>query len=85
MYYAYVLRSTKRNILYKGSTADLHTRLLQHNSGLVSFTSKFLPWELIYHEAFATRAEAMRREKFFKSGAGREWLKSVAAQSAGSI
>jgi putative endonuclease len=33
------------------------------------------PWRLIYSEEHATRSEAMKREKFLKSGQGREWIK----------
>jgi predicted GIY-YIG superfamily endonuclease len=32
-------------------------------------------WHLIYSEELATRSEAMQREKFLKSGQGREWIK----------
>jgi putative endonuclease len=81
MFYTYVLRSLKKNILYKGSTENLNQRLEQHNNGLVTFTSKFKPWKFVYHETFTTRAEAMAREKFFKSGKGREWLKNVIEKS----
>ena len=76
MYYSYVLRSLKNGILYKGSTQDIENRLSTHNSGVVNFTSKHLPWELILSEKFETRAEAMKREKWYKTGVGREWIKS---------
>jgi putative endonuclease len=36
-----------------------------------TYTSKFRPWELIYFETFATRAEAMKREKQLKTSQGR--------------
>jgi putative endonuclease len=75
MYYTYVLRSLQNGVLYKGQTDDLKSRLLIHNSGLVSYSKRYLPWELVYFEEFETRAEAMAREKFFKTGAGRDWLK----------
>ena len=77
IYYAYVLRSTVKDILYKGSTEDLQRRLLEHNSGMVNFTSKYLPWELVYWETFPTRTEAIKREKFFKSGKGRALLREL--------
>ena len=75
MYFAYILRSEINGMLYKGSTQDLEARLLQHNGGLVKFTSKYRPWKLVYFEKFNSRSEAMAREKYFKSGAGRDWLK----------
>ncbi|HLB28931.1 MAG TPA: hypothetical protein VJM69_02235 [Dehalococcoidia bacterium] len=31
-----------------------------------------MPWELVYVEDFATGIEARRRERFLKSGRGRE-------------
>ncbi len=75
IYYTYVLRSTVKDILYKGSTEDLQRRLQEHNSGIVNFTSKYMPWELVYWETFPTRSDALKREKFFKSGKGRAFLR----------
>ena len=75
MYYSYVLRSLKNGILYKGSTENIENRLEIHNLGLVKFTSKYLPWELVITEEFSTRAEAMKREKWYKTGVGRDWIK----------
>jgi len=51
-YYSYVLRSIKNGILYKGSTENSEQRLKSHNSGMVNFTSKHLPWELVLFEEF---------------------------------
>jgi len=78
-YYSYVLRSLKNGILYKGSTESIEKRLLSHNSGLVNFTSKHLPWEMVLFEEFETRTEAIKREKWYKTGAGREWIKKQLA------
>ena len=75
-YYSYVLRSTKNGILYKGSTQNLEKRLQTHNSGKVKFTSKNIPWELVVSEEFSTRSEAVKREKWYKSGVGRDWINS---------
>jgi putative endonuclease len=58
---------------------DLSSRIRQHNNGLVNYTSKYCPWKLVYFEEFETRAEAMRREMFFKSGKGREFLRGILA------
>jgi putative endonuclease len=32
-------------------------------------------WQLIYSEEFSTRSQAMKKEKFLKSGQGREWIR----------
>jgi putative endonuclease len=73
-YYSYVLRSEKNGVLYKGSTDDLEKRIKTHNAGKVKFSSKYLPWKLILSEEFETSAEAMRREKWYKTGVGRDWI-----------
>jgi len=75
-YYSYVLRSQKNGILYKGSTDNPDKRLIYHNQGKVTFTSRHVPWELVLIEEFATRSEAMNREKWYKTGVGRDWIKS---------
>jgi putative endonuclease len=74
-YYSYVLRSMKNEILYKGSTDDIEKRIQTHNAGKVKYSSKHLPWELVLSEEFETRTEAMKREKWYKTGVGREWIK----------
>ncbi len=74
MFYVYVLRSQKNGHLYKGQTSDISKRLEMHNSGLVRYTKRYLPWVLVYHEIYTTRAEAMQREAYLKTGAGRDWL-----------
>jgi putative endonuclease len=79
-YFVYVLRNDTVGRLYVGHTDDLTRRLAEHN-GLSAnpnrYTGKFAgDWRLIYHEEFATRAAAMSREKWLKSGVGRSWLDS---------
>ena len=36
----------------------------------------YLPFRLAYFEEFQTREEAVKREKYFKSAAGRRFLKT---------
>lgn len=75
MYYVYILQSTVTGKLYKGSTEDLKERFNNHNRGKVSSTKKGKPWKLIYYEAFMNKTDALREEKFLKSGKGRERIK----------
>ena len=79
-FYSYVLRSLKNGILYKGSTQDIEKRLIIHNQGLVNYSSKHTPWELVLFEQFETRGEAIKREKWYKTGTGRDWIKSQIEQ-----
>ena len=76
MYCAYILKSLKDQTYYYGSTKDITKRLKVHNSGKVRYTKGHKPYVLHYHEIFNTRAEAIGRERFFKSIDGYKWLKS---------
>jgi putative endonuclease len=81
MYHVYVLRSTVTGRLYTGSTADIQDRLRRHNAGECKATRHGVPWTLVYTEAYPTRAEAFRREQYFKTGRGREELERLIAGS----
>ena len=74
MFYVYVLWSSKLKKRYIGSTDKVEKRLSEHNRGCNKFTKGGIPWLLIHKEEFFTKAEALRREKFLKSGQGRAWL-----------
>ena len=74
-YYVYVLRSTKFERNYVGFTINLAKRLRQHNAGKNKSTKPYLPWKVLFFESFSTKAEALKREKFFKTGKGREYIK----------
>ena len=74
-FYAYILLSSEDGLHYYGSTSNLENRLKAHNSGKSKFTKGHRPWKNIYSEKFETRSETMRRETFFKSINGRNWLK----------
>ena len=76
-YFVYVLKSQKDGRLYKGQTSDLNERVKQHNSGKTKSTKGFMPWELVYFEKFQAREEAVLREKYLKTGSGREFLKKI--------
>jgi putative endonuclease len=77
MFVVYVLRSKLNGILYVGQTGNFLRRMIEHETGLARFTRGRGPWELIYKELYNLRAEAISREKFLKSGKGREWLKNL--------
>ncbi|OGJ87307.1 MAG: hypothetical protein A2268_01850 [Candidatus Raymondbacteria bacterium RifOxyA12_full_50_37] len=82
MFTVYVLFSDTAGKRYTGYTADLERRIQEHNDitagSLGRFTLKNGPWRLVYHETgYATRKEAMKREKFLKSGQGRQYLDGI--------
>jgi len=77
MWYAYVLQSFKNDRLYVGITNNLCRRLSEHNNQRGGkYTSKNAPFKkLIFYEAYLNKKDAMKAERFFKSGYGREVLK----------
>lgn len=74
MHYVYILRSTIDGKLYTGYTPDLRKRLRTHNAGKVQATSHRKPLLLIYYEAYLDEGDAREREKYFKSGWGRNYI-----------
>ena len=81
MYYVYALRSLARNYIYVGLTDDLKRRTHQHNNGLNATTKPYAPFVLIYSRMFPTRIEARQKEKYLKSGVGKEFLKGLKSGS----
>ena len=75
MPFAYVIKSVHFDYFYKGHCEDLDVRLRQHNAGQTISNRPYLPFELVYFEEFATTQEAIKREKYFKTAAGRRFLK----------
>ncbi|WP_245750581.1 GIY-YIG nuclease family protein [Algibacter pectinivorans] len=61
--------------MYKGYTDDLEKRVKEHNSGKTKSTKGYIPWRLVYFEKFLSREESILREKYFKTGSGRDFLK----------
>lgn len=78
----YVIKSKNKNFTYVGFTNNLSRRLSDHNSGFNKSTKSYLPFELVYTEKVESTTEARKREKFLKSGKGRELIKSLVASGA---
>jgi putative endonuclease len=71
----YAIKSSLHDRVYVGFTGNLKIRLKEHNQGKTKSTKGYRPWILIYQEIVDTREEARRREKYLKSGCGKEFLK----------
>lgn len=74
MYYTYILRSSKSNILYYGYTHDLKKRLVEHNTGQTKFTKAHMPWSLVWYCAFESQRMAKDFELYLKSGSGKAFV-----------
>ena len=75
MFYVYILKSEVDSRFYKGLTSNLERRIKEHNFGKNKSTKAYLPWRLVYFEEFDNRIDARKREKYFKSGQGRNYIK----------
>ena len=77
MFTVYVLHSQNFNRTYTGLTNNLKRRLKEHNSKQNRTTKAYIPWKVVHKEEFETRIEAREREKYLKSGIGRDFIKSI--------
>jgi putative endonuclease len=78
MYTVYVLYSEKSEKHYTGFTSDFENRLLSHNElGKKDWSNRFRPWKVILKEEYQEKSEAMKREKWLKTGSGRDYVKTL--------
>ena len=65
-HYVYMVRCADGS-LYTGWTTNLEERIKTHNSGLgAKYTKSRRPVELVYHEEYTTKSEALKREYAIK-------------------
>lgn len=82
MAYVYILRGLKNRKRYVGYTTKAPLKkLVEHNRGATQWTRQNGPFVLLYTEEFADDLAARKREKFLKSGKGREWLDQILSNS----
>jgi len=81
MWYVYALKSLKDNCLYIGISENPEERLKQHNAGMTKSTKPRRPFKTIHKECCGDRLAARKREKYLKSGVGREFLKQFIGPS----
>ena len=74
-YCVYVLRSQSDKKLYIGFTSNLKQRLSNHKNGHVASTASRRPLDLIYCEYHESKHDALRREAYLKTTAGKKALK----------
>jgi putative endonuclease len=76
-HYVYILQSKKDGELYVGCTNDLKKRIKEHNDGMVFSTKGNRPYVIIHYEAFLNKKDAFLREKWLKTGWGRNQIKKI--------
>ena len=76
-HYVYILQFYKDRSWYIGETADLRTRFKQHQGGEVVSTKQRGSFRLLFYECFFNKKDAKARERFLKSGFGRQQMKKA--------
>jgi len=76
-WFVYALRSLKDNNLYIGISQNPEKRVETHNKGKTESTKNRRPFVLLYKESCSFRNKAREKEKYYKSGFGREVLKNL--------
>jgi putative endonuclease len=77
MYYTYAISSINRNYIYVGISDNTDRRIKSHNKGHNKTTKSYCPFKTILIEEYNTRMDARRREKYLKSGCGKEFLRAL--------
>ena len=77
MFSVYAISSETRNYIYVGLTSNLAKRIEFHNNGYERTTAPYRPFRLIFSEEFPDRPTARLKEKYLKSGIGKEFLHSI--------
>jgi putative endonuclease len=78
----YILKSLKTGRHYVGMTEQsMPDRMNDHNWGRVNWSSSQRPFELAHHEVFESKALALKREKFFKTGKGRQVIRNIVGEN----
>lgn len=60
------MRSERHDEIYVGFTNDLKRRFEQHNNGESTHTKKYMPWKIVYYEAYPSAKLARTRETRLK-------------------
>ena len=76
-YCVYAIKSRKDNRIYVGMMENAEKRLNEHNRGHTKSTKGYVPWVLIFIKEVPDRNEGRKWEKYYKSGVGKEYLKTL--------
>jgi len=77
MVFIYAIFDKYSREVYVGMTNNIERRLSEHKRGQSFYTRKFKDIVLIHKEEYNDYKTARKREKYLKSGCGKEFLKSL--------
>jgi putative endonuclease len=78
-FWVYILRSESSGRHYVGQTHDLKKRIAYHQANYSKALKNRGPWKLLHVEEFATRSEAVRRERHIKRQKDRQFIAALCA------
>ena len=73
----YAILSEANGDIYVGMAKDAEKRLKEHNAGKNRYTKGLRPWKNLCREMQPDWEAARKREKYLKSGVGKEFLRSL--------
>ena len=76
-FYVYVLYNSYKNFIYIGYSENLKQRIQEHNEAKVKSTKAYTPLKLIFYEAYPSKSDAKRREKYLKTNKGKTSLTTM--------
>jgi putative endonuclease len=76
-YFVYILYSKKVDKYYVGETENIQDRIKSHLVGISKYTAIANDWVMVHSEEYATRLEALRREKEIKRMKSRKYIVSI--------
>jgi putative endonuclease len=77
IYTVYILFSVQHSKHYVGYTSNLKLRLKSHNVFGKGWTARYRPWTLIFTKDFSSKQEAVKYEKWLKTGIGRDFINTL--------
>ena len=80
-YAVYVLLSLKDQLFYIGFTSDFKRRMEEHEQGRSKSTACRRPFICVLVEYYTSKADALRREKYFKTSGGKRVLRLMLRES----
>ncbi len=76
-FYVYVLQSLKDFSFYIGQCDDLDSRMSKHFDGYSKYSASKRPLRLKYFEVYASRTEALKREKQIKRMKSKKYIQQL--------
>jgi putative endonuclease len=77
MFQVYIIYSKVLDQYYVGFSGNLDDRLFRHNNSGSKSTKRASDWTLVYEKNYATRSEAMKREKEIKGKKSRQYIERL--------